>query len=191
MASSTYGTANCLVLNMSVPQRNVVWTIGHSTYPIEEFIDILYYFQIQSLVDIRMFPGSRRYPHFNKEVFERSLTNSNIKYHHLVELGGRRKAKPDSKNTAWRVAAFRGYADYMETESFRSGIERLRDIASKQRTVYMCSEAVWWSCHRALVSDFLKVEGWTVMHIMGRGKAQEHPFTKPAKNISGTLSYEL
>jgi uncharacterized protein (DUF488 family) len=177
---------------MSQPQpQNVIWTIGHSTHAIDEFIDIIRSFQIGNLVDIRMFPGSRRYPHFNKEALEGSLADADINYHHIVELGGRRKAKPDSKNTGWRLAAFRGYADYMETDAFHNGIELLKNIASKERTAYMCSEAVWWSCHRALVSDYLKVEGWTVMHIMGQGKSQEHPFTKPAKNISGMLSYEL
>lgn len=175
---------------MAQTNQKIVWTVGHSTHSIEEFIDMLRSFQIECLVDIRMFPGSRRYPHFNKDALQFSMTDANITYHHIVELGGRRKTKPDSKNTGWRLAAFRGYADYMETESFRNGIQVLKEIASKQRTVYMCSEAVWWSCHRALVSDYLKVEGWTVMHIMGHGKAQEHPFTKPAKNISGTLSYE-
>lgn len=175
---------------MSKLQQKEIWTIGHSTHSIEVFIDIVKSFAIESLVDIRMFPGSRRYPHFNKEQFETSLNESGISYHHLVELGGRRKAKPDSKNTGWRVAAFKGYADYMETDAFHHGIQQLKDIASNQRTAYMCSEAVWWSCHRALVSDYLKVEGWTVMHIMSQGKAQEHPFTKPAKNIGGTLSYE-
>lgn len=171
-------------------QQNVIWTIGHSTHSIEEFIAILQSFQIERIVDIRMYPGSRRYPHFSKEALKASMPESHVKYCHMVELGGRRKAKPDSKNTAWRLAAFRGYADYMETDAFQDGIQKLEDIASKERTVYMCSEALWWSCHRALVSDYLKVKGWTVMHIMGYGKAQEHPFTSPAKNISGTLSYE-
>lgn len=176
---------------MSHLKQTVIWTIGHSTHSIKEFVGILQSFQIESLVDIRMFPGSRRYPHFNKEALKNSLLNAGIKYHHIVNLGGRRKPKPDSKNTGWRLAAFRGYADYMETDAFREGIQKLKDIASTQRAAYMCSEAVWWSCHRALVSDYLKVEGWTVMHIMGHGKVQEHPFTKAAKNISGTLSYEL
>ena len=175
---------------MSKTEQKEIWTIGHSTHSIEVFIDMLKSFEIESVVDIRMFPGSRRYPHFNKEQFESSLDKSGISYHHLGELGGRRKAKTDSKNTGWRVAAFKGYADYMETEAFHRGIQKLKDIASKQRTAYMCSEAVWWSCHRALVSDYLKIEGWTVMHIMAAGKAQEHPYTSPAKNISGTLSYE-
>lgn len=171
-------------------RQNVIWTIGHSTHPIEEFIAMLNYFQIERLVDIRTLPGSRRYPQFNKEALEASLLESHVKYYHLAELGGRRKAKADSKNTAWRHSAFRGYADYMETDGFQNGIQKLEDIALEERTAYMCSEAVWWRCHRALVSDYLKVKGWTVMHIMGIGKAHEHPFTSPAKNISGTLSYE-
>lgn len=175
---------------MQHTQQSVIWTFGHSTYSIQEFISILHSFQIERLVDIRMFPGSRRYPHFNKEALKASMPESHMKYCHMVELGGRRKAKPDSKNTGWRLDAFRGYADYMETDAFQGGIQKLEDIALKERTVYMCSEAVWWSCHRALVSDYLKVKGWAVMHIMGHGKAQEHPFTSPAKNISGTLSYE-
>lgn len=170
--------------------QSVIWTVGHSTHSIEEFIDILHSFQIERLVDIRMFLGSRRYPQFNKEALKASMLESHVKYCHMVELGGRRKAKPDSKNTGWRLAAFRGYADYMETDAFQGGIQKLEGIALKERTSYMCSEAVWWSCHRALVSDYLKVKGWTVMHIMRDGKAQEHPFTSPAKNISGTLSYQ-
>jgi uncharacterized protein (DUF488 family) len=175
---------------MRQPQQNVIWTIGHSTHSIEEFIAILCSFQIERLVDIRMFPGSRRYPHFNKMALETSMPEANVNYCHMVSLGGRRKPKPDSKNTGWRLDAFRGYADYMETDAFQRGIKKLEDIALKERSVYMCSEAVWWRCHRALVSDYLKVKGWTVMHIMGHGKAQEHPFTSPAKNISGRLSYE-
>lgn len=170
-------------------QQGVIWTIGHSTHSIEEFISILHSFQIERLVDIRKFPGSR-YPHFNKDALEALMPESNMKYCHIFELGGRRKPQPDSKNTGWRLDAFRGYADYMETDAFQSGIEKLADIALKERTAYMCSEAVWWRCHRGLVSDYLKIAGWTVMHIMGHGKAQEHPYTSPAKNISGRLSYE-
>jgi uncharacterized protein (DUF488 family) len=176
---------------MEKTQQSVIWTIGHSTHSIEEFIAILYSFQIERLVDIRMFPGSRRYPHFNKESLEALMSEANVKYCHMVELGGRRKPKPDSRNTGWRLDSFRGYADYMETEAFQIGIKKLEEIALKARTAYMCSEAVWWSCHRALVSDYLKVKGWTIMHIMGYEKAQEHPFTSPAKNISGRLSYEV
>jgi uncharacterized protein (DUF488 family) len=175
---------------MSHTQQSVIWTIGHSTHSFDEFLAMLRSFQIERLVDIRSFPGSRRYPHFNKESLHVSMPEAGVIYTHIVELGGRRKAKPNSKNTAWRLDAFKGYADYMETDDFRNGIKQLEVLGLAQRTAYMCSEAVWWSCHRALVSDYLKVQGWTVMHIMGIGKAQEHPFTSPAKIVSGMLSYE-
>ncbi len=107
----------------------------------------------------------------------------------MKELGGRRKEKPDSKNTEWRVNAFRGYADYMETDEFKSAIKKLEKLAEKKRTVYMCAEALWWSCHRSLVSDYLKIHGWKVMHIMGKSKSEEHPYTKPARIVEGELSY--
>ena len=167
-----------------------VWTIGHSTRPMDEFVDMLLSFEIKMVVDIRSFPGSRRYPQFNKEALEISLPENDIQYFHLKNLGGRRKVKPDSKNTGWRSEAFRGYADYMATDEFREGIKQLEEIALKMRTAYMCSEAVWWRCHRSMVSDYLKNRGWKVMHIMGIGKEEEHPYTEPAKIINGKLSYE-
>ena len=108
----------------------------------------------------------------------------------IKELGGRRKANPDSKNTAWRHVAFRSYADYMETPAFKDGIKALEQIALKQRTAYMCSEAVWWRCHRSMVSDYLKLHGWKVMHIMGMEKATEHPYTAPARIVNNELNYE-
>jgi uncharacterized protein (DUF488 family) len=167
-----------------------VYTIGHSTHPIEHFIEMLRSFNIEILADIRNFPGSRRYPHFNKDNLERSLAENNIAYVHFKELGGRRKPRKDSKNTGWRVEAFRGYADYMETNDFATAIERLQKLAGESTLAYMCSEAVWWSCHRSLVSDYLKVKDWRVMHIMNVGKADEHPFTKPARIVNGSLNYE-
>ena len=167
-----------------------VWTIGHSTRTLEKFIEMLQSFQIEMLLDIRSYPGSRRYPQFNKENLEISLPELNIQYIHLKELGGRRKVHPDSMNTAWRHPAFRGYADYMETDLFKSAILSLEEIALKQRTAYMCSEAVWWRCHRSMVSDYLKAGGWRVMHIMDTGKEVEHPFTAPAKIVDGKLSYK-
>jgi len=170
-------------------QKKIIWTIGHSTRTLDDFIDMLKSFQIEWVADIRSFPGSRRYPHFNKESLEISLWKNDIRYVHLRELGGRRKAQPGSINTGWRLAAFRGYADYMETDTFKKAIKELECFASKERTVYMCSEALWWHCHRSLVSDYLKVYGWTVMHIMDIGKAQEHFYTSPAKIIDGELLY--
>lgn len=173
-----------------IPQNKTIWTIGHSTRSLEELVNMLHSFQIEMLVDIRSYPGSRRYPHFNKEALEISLPQNNIQYIHLKKLGGRRKVNPDSKNTTWRHIAFRGYADYMETGDFKKGIEELEAIAEKKRTAYMCSEAVWWRCHRSMVSDYLKVHGWEVMHIMNTGKEQEHPYTAPARIVNGELSYE-
>ncbi|MEO9004818.1 MAG: DUF488 domain-containing protein [Ginsengibacter sp.] len=170
--------------------NKTVWTIGHSTRTLEELVQMLNSFKIELVADIRSYPGSRRYPQFNKELLAISLPENNLQYIHLKELGGRRKVNPDSKNTAWRHPAFRGYADYMETDEFKKGIEELEALALKQRTAYMCSEAVWWRCHRSMVSDYLKVNGWTVMHIMGIGKEQEHPYTEPARIINGGLSYE-
>jgi uncharacterized protein (DUF488 family) len=170
--------------------NKIIWTIGHSTRSLEEFVEMLHSFQIKMLVDIRSFPGSRRYPHFNKEALGISLPQNDIQYTHLKSLGGRRKADPHSKNAAWRHPAFRGYADYMETDEFKEGINELEKIASKQRTAYMCSEAVWWRCHRSMVSDYLKVNGWKVMHIMATGKEEEHPYTAPAKIENGKLTYE-
>ena len=174
---------------MKEPGKKIIWTIGHSTRTIEELIAMLQSFQIMQVADIRSYPGSRRYPQFNKEALAISLPGNDIKYIHIKELGGRRKAVPNSLNTAWRHAAFRGFADYMETESFRKGIEDLQQLAGKGRTAFMCSEAVWWRCHRSMVSDYLKFHGWTVMHIMDKGKAEEHPYTSPARIKNGELTY--
>jgi len=172
-------------------QNKTIWTIGHSTHTLEEFIEMLKSFHIELVVDIRSFPGSRKFPQFNKEALEISLPQNNIQYIHLKNLGGRRKVNPDSKNTSWRHLAFRAYADYMETEAFKEGIKDLEKISTKQRTAYMCSEAVWWRCHRSMVSDYLKVHGWKVMHIMAVGKEKEHPYTEPARIVNGELSYEI
>jgi uncharacterized protein (DUF488 family) len=157
--------------------ENLIFTIGHSNHPQDEFMAMLKPFSISTVVDIRNFPGSKRYPHFNKENLERSLPENHIGYLHFKDLGGRRKPVSNSINTRWRNTAFRGYADYMETEAFKRSISILQEIALKETVAYMCSEAVWWSCHRALISDYLKIRGWKVMHIMAIGKATEHPYT--------------
>ena len=170
-------------------QQNTVWTIGHSTHSFDQFANILKSFQIELVIDIRNFPGSRRYPHFNIDALQVSLPENNMKYIHLKDLGGRRKVQPDSANTGWRSKAFRGYADYMETDSFKKGIEDLQSYARKERTAFMCSEAVWWRCHRSLVSDYLKAHGWIVQHIINTGKAQEHPYTSPVRIVNGELRY--
>lgn len=168
-----------------------IWTIGHSTRPFEEFLALLQAFEIEVIADVRNYPGSRKYPQYNKDALEVSLPQHGIQYAHLKNLGGRRKASRDSKNTAWRHAAFRGYADYMETTGFKEGIAELEKMALNQRTAYMCSEAVWWRCHRAMISDYLKLQGWNVMHIMNGVKAEAHPYTSPARIINGNLNYEM
>jgi uncharacterized protein (DUF488 family) len=170
-------------------QERNIWTIGHSTRDLEKFIAMLRSFQIELVVDIRSFPGSRRYPHFNKEALAVSLPKNGTEYIHLPDLGGRRKPLNDSSNTGWRLAAFRGYADYMETDAFEKGIKNLELLASKKRVAYMCSEAVWWRCHRSLISDYLKHNGWTVRHIMETGKSEEHPYNKPARIVGDNLVY--
>lgn len=172
-------------------QHRSIWTIGHSTHSLEEFIEMLKSFQIEVVADVRSFPGSRRLPHFNKEALEISLPQAGFRYIHIKNLGGRRKVLPESKNTSWRHPAFRGYADYMETKAFREGIKELKQIALAHRTAYFCSEAVWWRCHRSMISDYLKAEGWIVMHIMAVDKAREHPYTQPARVLEGRLTYEV
>lgn len=166
-----------------------IWTIGHSTHPLQEFLEWLAAHHIKTLVDIRRYPGSRRYPHFKKEAMQESLPNHGFTYHHFEKLGGRRKARPDSVNKVWRHPSFRGYADYMETRDFVETAAELEQLALKGRTVIMCSEAVWWSCHRAMLSDYLKSCDWQVHHIMGPAKTTEHPYTKPARIVGGKLVY--
>jgi uncharacterized protein (DUF488 family) len=166
-----------------------VWTIGHSTRAIDEFLGPLGAFGIQTLADVRSFPGSRRYPQFGKRELAASLAEAGIEYAHFPELGGRRRARPDSRNVAWRNEAFRGYADYMETEDFRSGIARLLEVARARRTAIMCAEALWWRCHRGLISDCLKAASVEVIHIMDAKHSEPHPFTSAARIVDGELSY--
>lgn len=169
--------------------RKKIWTIGHSTHSFDELVEMLKSFHIELVADVRSFPGSRKFPQFNKEKLMISLPETDIEYIHIKALGGRRKVNPDSKHTVWRNASFRGYADYMDTEDFETGIKELIQLAEKKNVAYMCSEAVWWRCHRSMISDYLKTEGWTVMHIMAVEKADEHPYTAPAKIVDGELIY--
>ena len=167
-----------------------IWTIGHSTRTIDEFISLLKANEIKVLADVRSWPGSKRYPHFNKDALTESLTAHRIRYEHFPELGGKRKSKPDSRNTAWRNASFRGYADYMEAEQFQNGIVRLLDTASEAGPIaIMCAEAVWWRCHRSLIADYLTARGVEVLHILGPNKVELHPYTSAARIVNGELSY--
>jgi uncharacterized protein (DUF488 family) len=170
-------------------QSITLWTIGHSNRTLEQFLELLESQRIQLLADVRRFPGSRRLPHFNQENLSKSLADAGIEYVHFPELGGRRKALANSPNNAWRNEAFRGYADFMMTEEFRTGIYRLLELARNKRTAIMCAEALWWQCHRSLIADYLKASGHEVIHIMGANKTDEHPFTSAARIVDGKLSY--
>lgn len=167
-----------------------IWTLGHSTRTVNEFVDLLRRHRIEILVDVRHFPGSRRFPHFNETALRCALAASGMRYKHLVELGGRRLPRPDSRNLLWRNVSFRGYADYMETQPFRDGVDRLLEIARDGRTVIMCSEAVWWRCHRSMIADYLKAADTLVFHILDLSRVQEHPYTSAARLAGGRLSYE-
>lgn len=171
--------------------NRTIYTVGHSTHPIEEFLEMLQSFAILTVVDVRKLPGSRKFPQFDQDNLRQSLKDKNVKYHHFTDLGGRRKSDPNSKNTSWRNVSFRAYADYMETVEFAEAIDRLEALAERSSTVYMCSEAVYWRCHRSMISDYLTAKNWNVLHIMGIAKSQPHKFTAPAKVVDGKLTYQV
>lgn len=166
-----------------------IWTIGHSTLPLEAFVARLRAHDIALLVDVRSYPSSRRYPHFNRDALAGHLATAGIDYLYLPGLGGRRKPREDSLNTAWRNPGFRGYADYMQTEAFTAAMSELMALALAQPTAIMCAEAPWWRCHRSLIADWLKVRGWEVLHILDAERIQHHPYTHAAHIEAGRLSY--
>lgn len=174
---------------MGTTQDLTVWTMGHSTRPIGEFMALLKENDVEAVADVRRFAGSRKNPQYNPPVLREALRGSGLEYEELPELGGRRKPLPDSKNLVWRNEAFRGYADHMETPEFACGLRRLVELAGARRTAVMCAEAVWWRCHRSLIADALKAGGARVLHIMGDGRTTEHPYTAAARASGGTVSY--
>ena len=167
----------------------VIYTIGHSTPTIEVFLSMLESYDIKTIVDIRRFPGSRKFPQFNQDNLKIALEEAGMQYISMLDLGGRRKPNNDSKNTIWKNESFRGYADYMETAAFENAVLKLEEIATKYTTAYMCSEALWYRCHRAMVSDYLKAKGWNVLHIMNIAKVQQHKYTEPARIVDGKIYY--
>jgi uncharacterized protein (DUF488 family) len=166
-----------------------LWTIGHSTHPVDELLDILSEHGITRIADVRRFPGSRAHPQFNPDALRASLAERKIAYNPMPQLGGRRNPRPDSPHIAWRNESFRGYADYMDTPEFAAAAEGLAALARTDRVAVMCAEGVWWRCHRSMIADYFKANGWTVMHILGRGEAKEHPYTSVAKLADGKLTY--
>jgi uncharacterized protein (DUF488 family) len=168
-----------------------IWTIGHSTRSIEEFLSLLAEYRIEVVADVRSFPGSRKYPQYGKEALTASLAAQAIGYHWLPALGGRRRPSPDSPNIAWRNTSFRAYADYMSTAEFAQGLLQLLSAANTARTAIMCSEAVWWRCHRAMIADALRVRGIEVVHILDAKHTTAHPMTSPARIVGGALTYAV
>jgi uncharacterized protein (DUF488 family) len=166
-----------------------IFTVGHSTHSLQEFVDMLKAHGIAQLVDVRTIPKSRRVPQFNSESLAAALPKLGIDYVHLKSLGGLRHAKKDSVNTGWRNASFRGYADYMGTDEFRQGIDRLLKLAHTKRTVIMCAEAVPWRCHRSLIGDALLVRGVRVEDIMSATSHREHELTPFAKVHGLEITY--
>ena len=144
---------------------------------------------IKTIVDVRTYPMSRRHPQFNQKQLSEHLSGVGVEYQHLPSLGGMRKPLRNSKNTAWKNASFRGYADHMETEIFLDGISELMDIAARSPAAFMCAESLWWKCHRSLISDYLKSKGHEVIHIMSVDKTELHPYTSAARIVEGELSY--
>ncbi len=162
-----------------------IFTIGHSTHTLSQFIELLKHYGITCLVDIRTIPRSRHTPQFNEKEFSNALKHVHIKYTHLAELGGLRHAHKDSINTAWHNASFRGFADYMQTKEFSAGIATLLALAQHDQVAIMCAEAVPWRCHRSLVGDALLVRGINVEDIFSLTSVKPHILT-PWAQVEGT-----
>jgi uncharacterized protein (DUF488 family) len=155
-----------------------IWTVGHSTHPIEEFARLLTGHGIEVLCDVRRYPGSRRNPQFNTGPLHDALDAAGVAYELFgEELGGRRKPRPGGGPSPWRNPSFRGYGEYMETPGFAAGLERLERLAGERRAAIMCAEAEWRRCHRRMISDALAARGWRVIHIRPNGALQEHEET--------------
>jgi uncharacterized protein (DUF488 family) len=167
-----------------------IYSVGHGTRPIEEFLEVLRAAKVTTLADIRSAPGSRRHPQFGQAALAASLESAGIEYVHLRGLGGRRDAAPDSPNVALKVDAFRGYADHMATDEFAAEYGRLVAIARERTTAFMCAETLSWRCHRRLLSDRLTVDGWDVVHLLTPGKSEPHRIWDVARVVDGRLVYD-
>jgi uncharacterized protein (DUF488 family) len=166
-----------------------LWTVGHSNVALDVFIGLLTPHRLQVLADVRRFPGSRRWPHFNADAMAEGLAQHGIEYRHFPQLGGRRsKRAPNSPNGAWRVEAFNAYADYLQTPEFHASFADLMGLAEEKRTAIMCSEALPWRCHRRIIADQFVAEGWQVLDIIGK-KTQEHALPEFARVDDGVLTY--
>lgn len=189
-ASGARQQARGSALPRRIGRRGEVWTIGHSTHPFPEFLALLNAYGIECVADVRRFPGSRRQPQFGSAALNASLEANGIAYRWLPELGGRRR--PDlleREGSAWRHPSFRAYAQHVLSEEFAQGLVSLLHIANACRTAIMCSELLWWRCHRRLIADVMVLHGWDVMHILGLSESSMHRLAAPARVTPEGLSY--
>jgi len=167
----------------------IVYTIGHSTHPLDEFVAILQAHGIEQLIDVRTVPKSRHNPQFMRDALQGSLPAHAIEYRHMPGLGGLRHPRKDSNNLGWKDPGFRGYADYMQTPQFEESLDRLIELAAERRTTIMCAEAVPWRCHRSLISDALLARGVTVEDIFSETSRKPHHYTSFARIEDGKVTY--
>ena len=166
-----------------------VWTIGHSTRSADAFVHVLRAHGIDTVLDVRRFPGSRRHPQFGSDALAQRLAEEGIAYAWVSGLGGRRRGESAPEHAGWRNPSFRAYAGYTWTDEFAAGLDELLHVAEAGRTTVMCSELLWWRCHRALIADVLRHLGAQVLHIADEKPATPHPFTTPARIVDGELLY--
>ena len=174
---------------MQADQGLIIFTVGHSTRALQEFVALLLAHGVNQLIDVRTIPRSRHNPQFNRDALPRPLQEAGIRYRHMAGLGGLRHSRPDSINTAWRNASFRGFADYMQTPEFEKALDQLIQVAQKRRTVIMCAEAVPWRCHRSLIGDALLVRGLRVEEIASPTRTRPHTLIPWARVRRNRLSY--
>jgi len=168
---------------------STLWTIGHSTHPVERLVALLAGAGVEAVADVRRFPSSRRLPQFNAAALARALADAGMAYLPFPQLGGRREARPDSPHVAWRSAGYRGYADYMQTAAYLEAQQRLAHAAAERRTAILCAEAAWRTCHRQMIADDFKAHGWEVLHVLPRGGIEAHPYSEAARIVEGRLDY--
>jgi uncharacterized protein (DUF488 family) len=170
-------------------EKPIIYTIGHSTRPVDEFVAMLNAHGVRRLIDVRTVPKSRHNPQYNSDALAERLQRAGIEYEHMKALGGLRRPRKDSPNTGWRNESFRGYADYMQTVDFASALDALIGEAAHERIAAMCAEAVPWRCHRSLIADSLIAHGYTVEHIMSASKSNRHTLTPFAKLQGTSITY--
>lgn len=176
-------------LDLPPPDPLTIWTIGHSTRPWDDFMQLLSAQRISAIADVRRFPGSRRHPWFASEQMANALPSEGVTYQWIPELGGRRQVQPGSPNGAWDNSAFQGYADHMASAEFARGLDKVLELAGASRAALMCAEAPWWRCHRRLISDLLTHRGHEVLHIVSNAGPKPHPLSPMARGVGQDLIY--